>query len=311
MIQTRRSLLKTVPALAGASLLRASDRSPDVPELQFPKEPRARLAVTSYPFREFIQSPTNSGYDPSKPGMDLKDFPGFVVKRFGVHNINPLSSHFRSTDRGYLDEFREAVERAGSHMAGLGLSGGSFYDSDTSKRKAAVDYGRKWIDIAVIVKSPSVRQHISGHRGSKPDPALAAESLGEMANYGSKRNIIVNLENDNPVAEDPFFLVDVIERVNSPYLRALPDFGNSLAGHDAAYNERAVTAMFKHAYSMAHVKDSVREQGELYRVDLGKMFAIAKASGYRGYFSMEYDTGSGDPLEGTKKLVEESLKYLS
>ena len=40
------------------------------------------------------------------------------------------------------------------------------------------------------------------------------------------------------------------------------------------------------------------------------MFAIAKASGYRGYFSMEVDTNSHDPFEGTQKLVDVSLKYL-
>ncbi len=313
MIRTRRSFLKTLSALAAcAPVLSPGQSAPRAPDLRFPKEPRARLAVTSYPFREYIQSPTNSGFDPHKQAMDLKDFPGFIAKRFGVYNINPLSSHFRSTDGAYLEEFREAVEKAGSHMVGLGLSGGSFYDPDEAKRKAAADYCRKWIDIAAVVKSPSVRQHVSGHKGAKPDAALAAASLGQLAEYGSKRNIIVNLENDNPVAEDPFFLVDVIQRVHSPYLRALPDFGNSLLAHDPAYNERAVSAMFKYAYSMAHVKDTVRsDTGKLYSVDLGRMFGIAKASRYQGYFSMEYDTGSGDPMQGTEKLVQESLKYLT
>lgn len=244
--------------------------------------------------------------------MDVKEFAAFVVKQFGVHNINPLGSHFRSTDDAYLDEFRAAVATAGSHVVDLGLSGGHFYDPDAAKRKDAIDYCRKWIDIAVKIQSPSVRQHVSGHKGAKPDVSLAVESLGQLAEYGSKRNIIVNLENDNPVAENPFFLVEVIQRVNSPYLRALPDFGNSLQGHDHEYNQRAVAAMFKYAYGIAHVKDTVRsEDGKLYTVDVKKMFRIAKASGYRGYFSMEYDTGSGDPVQGTEKLVQESLKYLT
>lgn len=244
--------------------------------------------------------------------MDLKDFPAFVVKEFGVYNINPLTSHFRSTDARYCDEFREAVSKAGSHMVDLGLGGRPFYDPDEAKRNDAVAYGKQGIDIAVIVQSPSVRQHVSGRKGLKPDVGLAVESLGQLAEYGSKRNIIVNLENDSPVAEDPFFLVEIIERVNSPYLRALPDFGNSLVGHDREFNERAVKAMFKHAYGIAHVKDTVlAHDGKVYSVDLESMFKIAKAGGYRGYFSMEYDTGSGDPLQGTKNLVEKSLKYLT
>lgn len=243
--------------------------------------------------------------------MDIKDFAAFVVKNFGVHNINPLSGHFRSSDDTYLDEFRAAVAKASSHVVDLGLSGGQFYDSDASKRKAAVDYGRKWIDVAAKIESPSVRQHLSGSKGVKPDAAVAAESLGQLAEYGSKRNIIVNLENDNPIAEDPFFLVEVIQRVNSPYLRALPDFGNSLQGHDQEYNERAVKAMFKYAYGMAHVKDTLEEKGKVYTVNLKNMFAIAKNSGFQGYFSMEYDTNSGDPVQGTQKLVQESLTYLT
>lgn len=243
--------------------------------------------------------------------MDITEFAAVVAKRFDVHNINPLADHFHSTDAAYLDKLRKAVENAQSHIVDLGLGGRRFYDSDASVRKAAVEYGRKWIDIAVTIGSPSVRQHVSGSPGTKPDVARAAESLGQVSEYGSKRNIIVQLENDNPIAEDPFFLVSVIEKVNNPYLRALPDFGNSLIGHDAEYNARAVADMFKHAYSMCHVKDAVRsEDGKLYNVDLPKMFEIAKASSYRGYFCMEYEAELGDPFSGTEKLIQETLKYV-
>jgi sugar phosphate isomerase/epimerase len=45
-------------------------------------------------------------------------------------------------------------------------------------------------------------------------------------------------------------------------------------------------------------------------VDLKKMFAIARENSYRGYFSMEFDTGAGDPFPGTEALVQESLRYM-
>jgi sugar phosphate isomerase/epimerase len=99
--------------------------------------------------------------------------------------------------------------------------------------------------------------------------------------------------------------------VNSPYLRALPDFGNSIRGHDAAYNRKAVNAMFKYSYNMSHVKDVLRtSDGQTYRVDVPEMFAVARMNSYRGYFSMEYDTGAGDPFAGTERLVKESLQYM-
>jgi len=243
--------------------------------------------------------------------MDLTEFPSVIATKFGVYNINPLSDHFRSSDSAYLDAFRHSVEKANSHIVDLGLAGRHFYASDAATRKSSVDYGRKWIDIARVIGSPSIRQHVAGSHGAKPDVALAAESLGELAEYGSKRDIVVNLENDNPIAEDPFFLVNIIQKVNSPYLRALPDFGNSLIGHDTEYNEKAVRAMFKYAYSMCHVKDTVQgDGGKRATVNLKKMFGIARENSYRGYFSMEFDTEAGDPFHGTETLVQETLRYM-
>jgi sugar phosphate isomerase/epimerase len=308
---TRRDVLWQLFAVALAPSI-ARGAAPVRPSLSFPRQPRERLAVTSWPFRHYIDCPGNKAFDRGRLGFDLKEFPSVVVQRFGVHNINPSSAHFSSTDPAYLEAFRDAVENAGSHIVDLGLGGGMFYDTDASKRKAGVDYGRRWIDIAVMIGSPSVRQHVSGAPGEKPDVVLACESLGQLAEYGSRRNIVVNLENDNAVSEDPFFLTAVIENVKSPYLRALPDFGNSLMGRDAEFNRRAVASMLARAFNMCHVKDTVQDQkGQVYQVDLKTMFDLARRAGYPGYFSMEFDIAAGDPFPGTERLVAKTLQYLS
>ncbi len=291
--------MRAASALCIAAPL-AMPQSP-APHLTFPTDPRSRLAVTSYPFRSII-----------KNGMDLKEFPGMIVKRFGVHNINPLGDHLASTDAAYLDSFRKAVADAGSHLVDLGLGGRNFSSASRDVRDEAVAYGRKWIDIAAILGSPSVRQHLQTEKGVAPSAESAAQSLGELASYGATKNVVINLENDSPGAEDPFFIVDVVTKVHNPYLRALPDFGNSIRGHDAAFNQKAVDSMFKHAYNMSHVKDVlVTKDGEIYRVDVPGMFAVARANAYRGYFSMEYDTAAGDPFAGTESLVKQSLQYMA
>lgn len=304
MALSRRDLLTLLPVLAFADAI-------PTPSIQFPRKSRDRLAVTSWPFRAYIDSPTNRARKASEHGMDLKEFPSFVVEQFGVYNINPLADHFKSTNDAYLAAFRQAVSRAGSHVVDLGLGGRDFYSPNEASRRAAVDYGRQGIDIAVKIGSPSVRQHLRATRGRKPEAAVAAEGLQQLAEYGAQRNIVINLENDDPIAEDPFLLVTVIDKVNSPYLRALPDFGNSLAEHDEMYNQRGVKAMLGHAWNMCHVKDSVESSnGQMKEVDLAAMFGLAKRSQYRGYFSMEFDTDAGDPIAGTKKLIQKSLQYL-
>ena len=310
----RREIIKAIPvAFASHSFARAFAASTSTgPTRNFPSEPRARLAVTSYPFRGFINSPTNRGRDPKLPGMDLKEFPAFVAEKFNVRNINPLLDHFSSADPAYIDAFRAALERAHSQIVGLGLGGKRFYARDAAIRRDAILFSKKCIDVAVQVGSPSVRQHVAGHAGENPDVSLAAGCLGQVAEYGAKRNIVINLENDSPGSEDPYFLVAVIEKVKNPYLRALPDFGNSLVGHEDSYNRDAVKTMLQHAWNMCHVKDTVRgHDGKVYHVDLPSMFALARATAYRGYFSMEFDTHGGDPVTGTKKLVEATLRYLT
>jgi sugar phosphate isomerase/epimerase len=304
---SRRHFLTTSLAATGAATLMASD-----PQLAFPTNPRDRLAVTSWPFRAYMDAPGNGEGDRTKQRIDAKDFAAMVVERFGIHNINPLTSHFRSTEPAYLEELRASVAKAGSHIVDLGHGGRSFYHPDPAKRQEAVAFGKKGVDIAVLIGSPSVRQHINGAPGGKSDVNLAAETLGEVAGYGEKKGIVINLENDVPVCENPYFLVAVIEKVRSPYLRGLPDFANSMnPTGDAEWNYKAVAAMFRHVFNMAHVKSAyASENGKVYQVDMARLFSIAKQAGYKGYFSMEADM-PGDPFENTQKLADATIHYLS
>ena len=295
---TRRNFVKTCAALAAAPGARAA-----TPGIPFPTTARDRLAVASYPFRNFMDGRGHAG-------IRLTDFAAMVVDKFGIHNIEPLSEHFPSTEPAYLEQLRNAVERAHAHIVNIPASvGASLYDPDSARRDRAIAGSRKWVDVAVATGSPSIRVHIQGARGATPDVARASESLKQVADYGAARNIMINLENDDLATEDAFFLVKVIEAVNSPWLRGLPDFGNSMLKGDEDFNYRAVEAMFRHAYNIAHVKDSEVENGKVFRVDMARTFGIAKAAGYRGYFSMEWE-GQGGPYEGTQHLLDESLKDL-
>jgi sugar phosphate isomerase/epimerase len=282
-------------------VLAAGDTPP--PAAAFPKTPRERLAVTSYPFRALIDAPGNKARKPDLPGMDIRQFPAFIARQFAVFNVNPLLAHFASTDDAYLASFRQALRDAGSHIVDLGLGDGYFYDPDAAARSRAVASARQSLDIAAELGSPSVRQHLGLHRGQKPDAGYASGSLALLAEYGAKQRVVINLENDNAEAENAFVLADIIQRVKNP---------NSLIGHDAAYNERAVRAMLPHAWNMCHVKNAVQDDnGRIQRVDVGAMLKLANAYSYAGYFSMEFDTDIGDPMAGTKELIEETLSGLS
>jgi sugar phosphate isomerase/epimerase len=282
------------------------------PHVNFPMAPRDRLAVAAWPFRAYIESPTNSDRDLTKPGMDLKDFGAYVVKTFNVRGIEPYNLHFSSTKREYLASFRNAVAKAGAHPVNIAVDQEkSFYDADRATREAAVEYAKQWVDIAVAIGSPSIRTNLAPAKNTPPNLANAVESMKEVARYGASKNVVIHMENDNLVSEEAFLIVKVIEGVGNPYLHALPDFANSMMSGDAGFAYRAITAMFEHAYGICHVKDGdFEQQGKDYPIDLAKTFGILKSSGYRGYCSIEY-SGGGDPHEPTKKLIAESVRYLS
>jgi sugar phosphate isomerase/epimerase len=316
----RRFLAQSAGAAAATCLIPALARAAakSEPSVQFPAAPRDRIAVAAYPFREFIVGWTDS--DSKSPGLppaqriELKNFAAHVAEKFNIHKIEPWSPVFPSTERKYLDEFRTATEKARSAVVDIAVDVEACpYAADPAEREKSLASSKLWIDVGAALGSPSIRTHIHQAKDSKPDVGRASDTLLRVADYAQSKNVVVHFENDDPVSEDPFFIVQVLDKVNSPWLRALPDFGNSLAAHsnDADFAYRAIDAMFAHAYGICHVKDGeLDEQGKPVHVDLARTFAILKKRGYKGYCSMEFDA-DGDPYKPTAELIEQTLRYLS
>jgi len=309
---TRRDFLSGVAlAIGGASLFPVSliAMPASAPSIKFPAEPRQIICIASYSFREFI---AGNHHTSGNPTIELKDFAAHVVEKFGINKIEPWTGHLPSTDPQYLKDFRRSVENAGASLVNMTVSGkDSAYAVDRAERERAVAECKKWIDVAVTLGSPSIRTGVRGIKDLKPNVERLAESLRQIAEYASTNNVAVHLENDDPVSEDPYFLVQAIKLVNSPWIRALPDFGNSLDGHDANYAYPAVDAMFEYAYAICHVKNSLEtSQGTVVPVDLARTFEMLRRHSYKGYCSMEYDA-PGDPYKATASLIEMTVHYLS
>jgi len=312
--ETRRRFLRQAARAAGGVLLgpRLLTRlvAEGGPRLQFPLGARERIAIASYPFRDFIAGRKDP---PGNEKMELREFAAHVSAKFHIKKIEPWSEHFRSLETGYLAELRAAVAQARGAIVNIAADGeNSPYAADAAERERAVAFGKQWIDVAVAIGSPSVRTHIPPAKDAEPDVLRTAESLKPVAEYAASKNIVVNLENDNPKSEDPFFLVQVLEKVSSPWLHALPDFANTLASNEQDYAYRGIAEMFGQAYNISHVKETELGDGneKVAHVDLPRTFEIAKKHLYKGYFSMEWDS-PGDPYEGTRGLIEKTLKNLA
>ena len=307
----RKFLADCATTLAGAWISQglALAASGSGPRVNFPSQARERIAIASYPFREFV---AGEDYKSAGPAIELKDFAAHVMSKFDVRKIEPWSAHFPTLDAKYLAQFRTALEKANAGVANIAVDGEhSPYAADAAERQEAITFSKQWVDVAAAIGSPSIRTNIPVAKDSDPDLSRAAESLSQVVEYSAKKNVVVHLENDNPVSEDPFFLVKLVEKGNSPWLHPLPDFANTLAHKDEDYAYKAIQALFEHAYGICHVKKmEPKDNGKMAQVDMAKTFGILKSAGYHGYLSMEFDS-PGDPYEGTRQLIAETLHYLS
>jgi sugar phosphate isomerase/epimerase len=320
---TRRAFLKHVSVTVAAPLFNgyvpgvsAFLSQTSAPNVHFSTEPRERISVSSYPFREYIAGQHDARQQSEKAAsgtkMPLKDFAAHISARFNIHRVEPWSEHFLSLEPSYLDEIRDGARKAGSGFANVAADGeNSLYSSDAAERDRAIEFAKTWIDVAQHIGSPSVRVNIAAARNAKPDVTRVADGLKPIADHAASRNIVVHLENDNPVSEDPFFIANVVERANSQWIHALPDFGNSLAALPPEDAYRGLDKMFPHAYAISHVKDTTTTPAKkVMEVDLERIFAMAKKHNYKGVFSMEWET-AGDVYAGTSKLIAITLKNLS
>lgn len=290
-----------------ASVAFATPLPAAVPRANFPADPRQRLSVSTYPFRSVIKSLHRRTPENANATLTLQEFAASIPARFEVTSIEPWTPHFESTEPDYIQALSASFKSAGVHVVDIPVDASVQPCSpDVERRKASLETWCTWVDAAVTLGSPSIRVHLP--ENGNDDCVLT--TLNRLVEYGTQRRIVINLENDDPKSEEAFHVVKVIEQINSPFVHALPDFCNSRLVGDEDYTYRALTAMFAHAFNISHVKDEERDDGKTYRVDVSHVFGIAKKAGYRGYFSMEWE-GQGDPYEGTKRLLQQSLENLS
>ena len=292
-------------AASGLSCLEGAE-----PKTKFPTEARRRLAVSTYSFRSLISTPNSQGAEQSRRGMKLEDFAGTVTAKLNVTGVEPWSDHFESTNPKYLNHLAQSFRKAGLHVVNIPVDVGVVQCSSAEQRQQGLSVYEKWIDAAVILGSPSIRVHLPhGEQGEQIQ--CSVDSLKALANYGQSKNIVVNLENDEPSIEQPERIARVITKVSSPYLRALPDFCNSMLIHnDEEYNNAGLRKLFPLAFNISHVKSMESDEGRVVRVNVDKIFEIAKKANYRGYFSIEWE-GTGDPYQETGELISASIRNLS
>jgi sugar phosphate isomerase/epimerase len=198
-------------------------------------------------------------------------------------------------------------------------------DADPDRRRAGVQIAKDWLagcKVLGIVSmrmnspqalGPSIRPNATPRGGDGyprnfdlvPMLDAAIESYKEMADFGGNLGIKVTIENHWGLAADPMNIRIILDAVNHPYCEATPDFCNWEHEH-MLFNGLKALAPYATATSQAKYWDRWGD-----RNDVQRSVRILLAGAFKGVFSLEYEAGPLNGVEGSKYLYKEVLAALT
>jgi sugar phosphate isomerase/epimerase len=271
--------------------------------------------------------------------ITMLDFPQFTKDTFpGVVHMDVWSSLFGDvTDdtmyagRGFdpsTPSGRKWLERLASKLVTTGTKIHHISNNaptgmagpDEEARKAGIEVAKKWLDGAAIIGARTMRVNSGGPNflptaANGPDgyprneaivPLLKTciESFKEMADYGAERGVKVTLENHWGLTSNSVNMRIILDAVNHPFCEASPDFANW-------EHEYMLFSGLKDIAPYAHTTVHAKFWDRWTTNDVQRSTRIMLASGYKGKFALEYESGPWDGVEGVRYLFKEVMAALS
>jgi len=240
------------------------------------------------------------------------------VKKLGVEGIDFHASMLK-TPADAPARIRSALAKTGLTLSGLSL-GNNFNQADPQALRQGIDTVKQWIQVAAEVRAPVSRIFGGGIRDRSNTSELQQgfrrimDALGEVVQEAEKLGVILALENHGGLPCTGEEQLEVINKINSPHLRATIDVGNYLQGGQEGHEGTRIAAPvaayvhFKDMHKKPPTKPGQRwdlescivGQGD---VDLRQCLEVLKKAGYDGFIALEYE-GSEDERIGVPQSVD-------
>lgn len=193
--------------------------------------------------------------------------------------------------------------------------------AEEAERKANIAKIKEAVDIAKTYDTDVVRVFCANATDKytyEQGIAMIVDSFKECTSYAEQKDVTLALENHGMFAGKSQQVLDILDAVGSPALKATTDTGNFLLVCDDPV--QAVSKLAKRV-ALVHFKDFKKSDtgyaaidGQKYEgtiigqgeVDLPKIVSILKENGYNGALSIEYEGTDDDNVQA----VKESVQYL-
>ncbi len=246
-----------------------------------------KIALNVYSFNQ----PLRAG------GITLPEVVDFCA-RHGIASLDATGYYFPGYPDAPPDEYVYRLKRRG-FLNGVAIHGtgvrNDFAVEDAAARRRDVELVKRWIDVARKLGASVIRV-FSGRRvpeGRSFEEVLEwmVPLMQECAKYGSRRGVIVGVQNHNDFLKTAAETIRLVETVDSEWFGVVLDVGSLRQGDP--YEE--IEKLVPYAVSW-QLKENVWRGGEAEPIDLGRVKRIIERAGYRGVLPIE-TLGPGDPAQ--------------
>lgn len=275
MTHTRREMLKSVGCFLGApAFLKARPATKRLP-IAF-----STLGCPGWSWKTILGHASEWGY----AAIELR----------GIQGEMDLTRRPELSGAG-LSQSMKDLEALSLRVSDLGASA-TMHEFEPEKRRAQLDEGRRFIDLAHRMKVPYVR--VFGDKiveGQSKEATLdrVVSGLRELGQHAKGSGVQVLIESHGDFPDSPT-LLDLMKKVSMPEVGILWDTHHTfvMGKEQPAETYRRLKAYIKHT----HIKDSKGEGESLRyvlpgtgRVPMREIVRVLATGGYRGYYCFEWE----------------------
>lgn len=250
-----------------------------------------RAIGISYPGAPGMDAPSTAEPTWGPGSLSLMELPA-AIRNLGIDRLEVCSFHLPAHDRGFLGEFKSALADAGVTLQTLLIDDGDI--TDPTNRERDIAWIGAWIDVAASLGAERARV-IGGKRKPAPEVLdLAVAGLAELGRRGAEQGVRVMTENWFDTLGGPVEVHAVLDRLEGR-VGFLADFGN-WTGPGKYADLGSVLGRAEDVHAKCHFGKGLTMQAD----DFGRCLDAAVASGYRGPFTLIYESADDDEWQALR-----------
>lgn len=257
---------------------------------------RVQYSVNAYSFNDEFKS----------GAMDLFDMMEFAAD-IGLNAVDLTAYYFQSfpklPEKTEIFALKKRALELGLNISWTGVRN-NFVTADIEARKTDREMIKEWLQISSEIGSSILRiftgRNMPEGYTKEQVKTWLVEEYKLCAQYGAEVGVIAALQNHNEFLFTADEVMDILKRVDSDWFGLILDI-SGLRTTDDPYAEAQKLAPFANYW---FIKEHIYHNQVKKPIDMGKMAAMIKRQGFRGYVSFE-SLSEGDPKVTIKKMFEE------